>query len=364
MSTVKERLLPGTKEAFFFRKEEQSYLLSRVAYPGITVIKGEPRSGKSWLVGIVLRQLLNKDWPPPLVGFCRCSKQDSDNFARVVDDLAVSWRSHATWFEQAKKMIVWDKLQWSAPIMSALQAFINVAQPIGPASSLVASTFNTSTVNIASGLTSAAYAPRLKYEHGQELVKALAEISGATQVILVLDQWEQPANLSFELEHLQNFIRDSGDWPPTHFFVTIRSGGEAERSLDELSKGQSGLVETYMLPPFRLEGDEEEWQRLVTHLNEHVPACRNVKDPEEYLRLIQGYPAVLNNWTRPINQGTMKGLDDLARVAIDAQSGRYPEFGQLVPHLDSQTRKLCIRLGLLPNLTAESWRSLQLVNPI
>lgn len=322
---------------------------------GITVIKGEPRSGKSWLVGTVLGQLLNTDWPKPLAGFCRCSKQDSDNFARVIDDLADSWRSHATWFERATKRIKWDKGQWSQPIINALSSFISVTQPIGPASSLVASTFTTFSVNIAPGLSSAAYAPRLKYEHGQELVKALAEISGATQVILVLDQWEQSANLSFELEHLQNFIRDSGDWPPTHFFVTIRSGSEAERSLDELSKGQSGVMETYMLPPFKLEGDEEEWQRLVTHLNEHVPVCRNVKDQEEYLRLIQGYPGVLNNWTRPYNQGTMKGLDDLARVASDAQSGRYPEFGQL----DSQARKLCIRLGLLPNLTDENWRSLQ-----
>ena len=351
---MQPRKFPGRDEAFFFRKAEQRYLSDRVRHSGITVIKGGPRSGKSWLIGATLRQL-DREWPQPLIGFCRCSAQDSDNLGRVIDDLAIDWRKRATLLDQAKEIFNQNRSSWPEVIADAVSRVIKSSEPFGPASSLVANTLKR-----LPGLEPSSQAPRLKYEYGQELIKALTEIAQSTQVILVLDQWEQSANLVYELEHLQNFTRDWQDWPPTHLLITIRSGSEADHRLEEFSRGQSGFVETYLLPEFEIDSNPDERLRLINYLRTHVPACRSVNSADEYLHHIKGYPAVLDNWTGSFNKERMQNLEDLLSVAAEAQIGRYPEFDTLAPRLPTLTRKLCIRLGLLPNLTEESWPALKL----
>jgi len=353
MSRAKPRNFPGRDDAFFFRTEEQRYLANRVRHPGITIIKGGPRSGKSWLLGRALRQL-DRQWPQPLIGFCRCSAQDSDTLGRVIDDLAMSWRERANLLDQAREIFNQNRNRWPQLISEAVSHLITSADPFGPVSSLVANTLK--------GLPSlepGAHVPRLKYEQGQDLIKVLAEIAEAKQVILVLDQWEQSTNLTYELEHLRNFSRDCEDWPPTHFLIAIRSGSEAERLLEEFSIGQSGFVETYLLPGFDIDSDPDERQRLIDYLRAQVPACRSVDSADKYLPHIKGHPAVLDNWTRSFNKDKMQNLNDLVSVATEAQNGRYPEFGNLVPQLPTLTRKLSIRLGLLPNFTEKSWPALK-----
>ncbi len=183
MNGVKARKFPGRNDTFFFRQEEQRYLSDRVNHSGITIIKGAPRSGKSWLIGQVLRQLNNKDWPQPLIGFCRCSAQDSDNLGRVIDDLAISWREHAELLDQAQEIFTQNKGRWLQVVANVVSCVITAGEPFGPASALIANTLKK-----LPDLEPASYAPRLKYEHAQELLQALMEIARAERVILVLDQ--------------------------------------------------------------------------------------------------------------------------------------------------------------------------------
>ena len=196
---------PGRDEAFFFRKEEQQYLLNRLNYPGITVIKGRPRSGKTWLVGQVLRHL-DKASPQPLIGFCRCSAQDSDNLMRVIDDLYIRWRERTNLLEQAKEIVKKNFDKWPQLITRVVGSCIDSAQPFGPASSLVAKALKR-----LPGLEPRSHAPRLKDEQGQQLIQVLVEIAQANRVILSLDQWEQSANLNYELEYLRKFTREVED---------------------------------------------------------------------------------------------------------------------------------------------------------
>lgn len=266
--------LPGRDEAFFFRKDEQRSLKDRLNYPGITVVSGRPRTGKSWLVGQVLRHVV-EDSPTMLVGFTRCSAQDSDNLMRVIGDLYTRWREQAGLLDQAKEIFNHSSGKWPQLISNAVGSVVNAASPFGDVSGVVSGALQ-GLLDLQPG---SPQAPRLKYEHGQQLITALAEITQASRIILVLDQWEQSENLAYELEHLRNFTRDCDDWPDTHFIITIRPDGEAEQLLNSFSKGQPRFVKTHPLPVFDTEVDADEKQRLTTYLHETIPACRTADDP-------------------------------------------------------------------------------------
>jgi hypothetical protein len=115
--------LPGSDKAFFFRKDELSYLQNRMNYPGVTLICGRPRSGKSWLLGKLLRQIQSDS--KILIGFTRCSAQDSDSLMRVVDDLYTRWRERATLLDQAKEFFDNTRGQWPQVISNVVGKIVS-----------------------------------------------------------------------------------------------------------------------------------------------------------------------------------------------------------------------------------------------
>ena len=105
--------------------------------------------------------------------------------------------------------------------------------------------------------------------------------------------------------------------------------------------------------------DQDVVTPLLASLRDRVPATRDVED-RTLLELIAGYPRVLSQWTSPYNARQLRTLEDLKRVAEEANSFRYPEFEQLLPELSDDQRAVAIRLALLPSCgNAEVWRALE-----
>lgn len=349
---------PGPEDAFFCRQREQVYLEDRLQSAGLTVVRGRPRDGKSWLIGHVLRGAAG-DGPKTLIGLTRCSRQDNDNFLRACDDLYLRWLTNAPLLDQAKRLFEKYKHRWLPMVADAVGGILAATQAAGPASAVVSTALHKFSHD--ANLGPSFHVPRLKYDEGREFVNALKTISGANRVILALDAWEQSADIEYEAEHLQEFVRNPEAWEGTHFLVTIRNGSAADDSLQRVCTGVRPRAQIYDIPRLDIDADSEEKQRLTTFLRKVVPACREIDCADDFLVLIDGYPGVIDNWTRFGEPSRLRTLDNLRNAAAEAQHGRYPEFDRNVPTLDDATRKLCIRLALLPRWSDSTWQTLRSV---
>ena len=349
---------PGAEDAFFCRRREQVYLEDRLQSAGLTVVRGRPRDGKSWLVGHVLRGAAGNG-PKTLIGLARCSRQDNDNFLRACDDLYLRWLTNAPLLDQAKRLFEKYKHQWLPMVADAVGGILTATQAAGPVSAVVSTALHK--LSHDANLGPSFQVPRLKYDEGREFVNALKTISGADRIILALDAWEQSADVEYEAEHLQEFVRNPEAWKGTHFLVTIRDGSPADDSLQRICTGVRPRAQIYDIPRLDLDADSEEKQRLTTFLRNSVPACGEIDCADDFLVLIEGYPGVIDNWTRFGEPSRLRTLDDLRNAAAEAQQGRYPEFDRNVPALDDATRKLCIRLALLPWWSDSTWQALRTV---
>src|SRR5258705_13589567 len=93
-------------------------------------------------------------------------------------------------------------------------------------------------------------------------------------------------------------------------------------------------------------------QVLLDSIRDQVPATRNVAD-NELIRLIDGFPGVLDRWLSDSQREEMKSISDLQREAAAAQDYRYLEFDVLLPRLSGDERQLAIRLTLFSGLDRE-----------
>lgn len=345
---------PGQQENFFFRKTELTYVQQRLHCAGITVIRGRPRAGKSWLCGQALRSVAQNS-SNTLIGFTRCTLQDADSLIRVIDDFYLRWFENATLLDQAKDLFEKNQGRWLPMVANAVSGLLEATQPLGPASGIASKALQ----KLGTGRAPTLQVPRLEYEQAQQFISALATIAQADRVILVLDSWEQSAKIEYEAEHLREFVRNPEAWTNTHFLISVESDGKADALLQSISSGVRPWIEIYNVPPLDIDGDPEEKKRLTTYLRNTVPACRSVERADVFLCLVDGYPGVLNNWTRLGAPQRLNTLDDLRDAATEAQLGRYPEFDKKLPDLDSATRQLCIRLALLPDSKENHWSALR-----
>jgi hypothetical protein len=344
----------------FGRERDLRALLDRVRLKGLTAVVARPQMGKSWLLNELARRLAYEHKPSYAVGFAESFGQTPDLLARAVADLYIRWLSDAGMREQAR--MVWKQqkeklLGGVATTVSKIfsEVFGKVAKPVTVAvDEAIKGLVAANETLISGGLK----LPTLHYEQARDLVAAVNLISGRP-VVLFLDQGEKSPDAKAESHTVDAFLRHLGEWLPCHIFVALRPDEPAYGIVEDLAQSLPGAAQVYPLELLDL-NDTAARDGLVNFLTWRVPAARGLPEAQ-ILTLIDGHPGVIGQWTSDYQREAMRSVEDLERVAADAQKYRFRELETLLPALQTDARRLAARLALLP-LAAdpEIWESIKL----
>ena len=366
-----DHTFPDRSSILFGREKDIAFLLERTERPGVTVVLAPPQMGKSWLLTEVARQLsvmpvtggaLTLRGLPPLVGRVESEGEYADMLPRAVQDLYTRWLSNATYREQAQTFFEQQKPDLFGRIGQAVGTLVKAVAPLhGPPGTAIGTLVKSSFDRLADAnrdLKSGGISlPTLQTADSRELLQIVFTVT-AQPSVLVFDQWEKSPDLDKEAAILDTFLRHTEDWSPCHILVGSRPETKPRAQTRKLRGTYPGVVETYLLKPMALD-DPDVVGPLLASLRERVPATRNVQDGT-LLELIAGYPRVLSQWTSPYNARQLQTLEDLKRVAEEANTFRYPEFEDLLPQLSDDQRAVAIRLALLPSCAnAGDWSALE-----
>jgi len=115
----------------------------------------------------------------------------------------------------------------------------------------------------------------------------------------------------------------------------------------------NAAAELYELPPMHLD-QEQERDRMMHFVRAQVPTATEANG-DRLLQLIDRFPGVLERWLSGTHRETMESMEDLERVAADAQRFRYREFDKLLPGLPPDQRRLAMRICDLPQMDESAW---------
>jgi hypothetical protein len=339
------RELADRRDRLFGREGDLAHLLERARFKGLTAVVARPQMGKSWLLTELARRLAQEHEPPHLVGFAESFGETPDLLLRTVVDLYARWLSDAGFWQQARKVWENEKANLLPGVAKAVTKIFKETHPVTkPAAVAVEEAINGLVAADERLRTGALQLPMLSYEQARDLVASVARISGRP-IALFLEQWEKSPDAPRESKTLDSFLHHLDDWPACHIFMALRPDDPAHREVKKLAKSLSGTAETYPLQEMHLGRNES--HGLATFVRKLVPAAAALND-EELLRLIDGYPGVVYQWTSEYQSAHMHTLADLQKVAKDAQNNRFSDLEALLPDLDGDPRRLAIRLALLP----------------
>jgi|GEM_PF-2661319 len=351
--------LPDRRGRLFGRETDIAALVARASNPGLTVLTGGPRSGKTWTVEEVARRLQRRG--RHIVGYHEATGGDS-HMLRAVSDLYVRWLPDSSLRDQARSL--WDRHRDDL-VARAGQAFamtFDVLKTVFPATSVGSPVraFDTlANVNrdlLSGGLPLAT----LPYDQARALVNLVARLSGRIPV-LILDAWDQSASTSSDAALLERMLGSiDEDWPPLHVYLALRQTGPLART-DAAAPGLARRLCDYapvltaeiMLPPMDLErsGDSAP---LLAYLRSEIPAARRARD-DELVEWIHGYPGVVDDWLRAARRATIDDTGSLRSLAARAQENRHAELDALLTALPKDAKRLAARIAFLPALDAERW---------
>jgi hypothetical protein len=351
------RELADRRDRLFGREGDLAHLLARARFKGLTAVVARPQMGKSWLLTELARRLTQEHQPPHLVGFAESFGETPDLLLRTVVDLYARWLSDAGLWQQAKKVWQNEKSNLLPGVAKTVaKIFKELADPVTkPAAVVVEEAIN--------GLVAAderlreggLRLPTLSYEQARDLVKSVADISNRP-IALFLDQWEKSPDAALESKTLDSFLRHLDDWPACHIFMALRPDEPAHAEVEKLAASLPGTAEVYTLHDMKLELDEG--RRLTAFVRRTVSAAVDQSDPD-LIDLVGGFPGVLYRWTSDYQREHMESLSDLESVASDAQEYRFRELNPLLLDLKDDSKRMAIRLALLPPVTADAWSSIK-----
>ncbi len=334
---------PGTdgpsKRPFFGRAADLDLLLTQAHAPGVTVLVGRPRCGKTRLFLETRDRLVAEG---VVVGYAEADAYRPDLAARALAD-AYAAAMAQTKCRQALEHADSDLTARLARVSGAARAAVLPA----PLLEVPGRPWRASPRPAERGLEPALLAAA----DLQGLVSFLS-ISGDRPVVLFLDGWTAAPEGAAGAA-VRGLLEQPAEAPGCRVFVAVDAAdparGETRRRFAEPAGGPRADV--HELGRMDL-SDPVEAHRLTRSLIGTVPAMRAV-DQRDALELLDGCPAVLQRWLT-LKPGTP---EELERVADDAHHDRYPELRHLLlDHCRSWPREagLLAALALLPPLTDRS----------
>ena len=329
-----KRAFLDRRQIMFGRKPDLEIILSRAKQKGFTAVVGRPKMGKTWLLQEVGRQLHEVGY---LVGYHECLGE-SDQMLRVVCDLYSRWLLVAGNIEQAHSLWERHKHSWISKagiavgtVFSKIATVKGLPEGIGK---LVEETFQGLSRADLDLKTGGILISPLAYEQAHELVSILHQVSQQS-LVLIFDAWEQSASPDMEHKSLAAFLSHLDDWPRCHVLLGVRHPEKTDptnqvfEAVKDLKQSAPGSADIYELPLMHLD-DATERHNIAAYVRNKIPAA-NLADDEKLLRMVNAFPGVLDDWLRGTHQ-RMKNLDDMAKVALDAQAYRYREFDTLLSY--------------------------------
>jgi hypothetical protein len=331
---------PGTnaqpRRPFFGRAADLDLLLTRARTPGMTVLIGRPRCGKTRLFLEAREQLLAEG---VIVGYAEASPYRPDLAARALANAyatAMAAGQRRRVLEQADPDLAARLAQVSGTARKAVLPAPLLGVPGRP--------WRTPPRPAERGLDHVL----LTAADLRGLVSFLA-LTGDRPVVLFLDGWTAAPEEAADAA-VRGLLERPAEAPGCRVFVAVDATDPVRTAAKARFAGPAGGPQADVHELGRLDlHDPAETHRLTRYLIGTVPAMCAV-DQRDALDLLDGCPAVLQRWLA-LKPGTP---EELERVADDAHHDRYPELrALLLAHCRSAPREagLLAALALLPRLT-------------
>lgn len=315
---------------FFGRASELQYLCERAQGKGLTAVTGLPQVGKSRL----LRELRDSlDPTTAIVGYAESTGERSDLLLRAVA-AAYAAASLDERAEIALRAAASDLVSVSTAVLEAVlpSTLKSIPGLIRRASDSIA--------------TGGLALPTLSYDEALRLVKALANATGCS-MILLLDAWQDCDSLDQAAAPLRHFVDHVDDWPACHVFLGMRTGEDpGDKSAQILSDIIQRSSSARLLPLGPMECDSTETERLLSYLSDVAPAT-TAAGASTTLELLGGHPGVLDRWVREQPETTR----DLIRQAAEALGYQYNDLFAVLEKFGREspaTTRFLARVALLP----------------
>jgi hypothetical protein len=362
---------------FFGREADITKLYERVKRRGITAVVGRPMMGKSRLLAEFASQLdsdsklqSRRTFLIPgimlsncyLVGFFQTAGESSDVLLRAVENLYTRWLSNLEFSKQAQ--IVWrqQKKDFIGKVGQAVGTIFEKISKLGThtlsaVGAVVKETLDGLVAANRELLSGGLQLPRLQSDQARELVSLVTSIS-RMPIVLILDQWEKSPAIQSEANSLESFLQRIDEWPSCHIILSLHVVGEASMITKRLRDRYTEAFYIHLLPPMHLD-DHETQSALLAYLRKEIKITNELADGE-LIRMISGYPGVIDRWIAFNRHRTIKSSEDLEQLAIDANDYRFGEFNDLLPMLPERQRHLSMRIVLLPGIAEEAdWQALK-----
>jgi len=321
---------------FFGRTQELEALRSRCAQPGLTIVRGEPKIGKSRL----LREFVNETRASgrQRIGWAESGEASGDVLLRAIRDAYDHWFQDAGAAAEIKSVFKQMEGRW---ITGAGVAFGKaLAELGGPAKGPVQAAFDALDAARRMGETGGVQLPRLTSEEAWDLLALLAEGQGRP-VVIALNQWEEGQNLDKDTGTLQSFLVNMNTWPDLHVLVhlrdprfpTDRNPQARDRAGSLLQNPATGTLQVGLLD---FEQAPTAYENLLEWLSTNFPAFKIARGDDSLadmaLAAIQGHPAVLSEWAHA-GEADRSSLERLHEIATKARALHYPELRTIYTEL-------------------------------
>ncbi|MCC7390605.1 MAG: ATP-binding protein [Phycisphaerales bacterium] len=335
---------------FFGRGAELAALEERCASPGLTIVKGPPRIGKTRLLTHFVER--SKVAGSRRVGMAEAGEAAGDVLLRAIKDAYDHWMKDGGVVAEVRSIAAQMEGKW---ITTAGVAFGKALAGFGgPAKDLVKAAFAALEEAKRMAEAGGVQLTRLTSEEARDLLAVLAEGAGAP-VVVVLNQWEEGQDLGKDTATLRTFLGNQGEWPACHVLLHLRdprfprdrnqeAGGLAAQLREFPTAG------TLKIGHLDFETDTDAYDELIGWLIEHFPAFA-ATDGSDYLsdlalEEIGGNPAVLSEWAHA-SEADRASLARLGEIAADARAMRYPELRVLYRRLLDEVNADPARLPIL-----------------
>ncbi len=317
---------------FFGRRDELAELESRCAEPGLTIVKGPPKIGKTRLLKHFVKR--SRAAGSRRIGIGQAAEAGGDVLLRAIKDAYEHWLTNeANAIGQLRAIHKQMKGKYISKVGTALGKAL--ADFTGPGKGLVTALFSSLSKAQQMLETGGLQIPRLTSEEARDLLTILAD-GQAVPIVVILNQWEDGQDLDHDVATLQTFQNSMQTWPEVHIILHLRDPRFPEERNPEAAR-LAGTLANHPAASFlkvdRLdfETDQPSQERLTEWLQAHFPAIDSL-EPKRLLDLIEGHPGVLEEWSY-LSEADRSSFERLAEVAGHARAARSPEFWSIYEKL-------------------------------
>lgn len=332
---------------FFGRQREIEELRKRVQKPGLTVVQGRPRIGKSRLLEEFVKLLRAEsdreqaEEKRVLVGWLEAPGPEGDSLLRAVADAYDHWLRAASARKQLK--FIWEKNKDRAVLRVGTAIGKIIDEGVADAGKVVPGAKATGAIikSVFGGMrrlgdelrTGGLQIEPLQADEAKSLLWFIAE-GRIHPVVLVINQWEDSLFLNCDYTTLSTFLRSIHDWPSVHVLLHLRCPMRLDDVNQDAVKKAEGLIrvypsaETVEVAPIDLENDTTR-KELLTWISACFPGTGEIGEKELLSEVVAGNPAVLDEWLYLDDEDSASSAI-LRAKARDAHHNLYPEIESIL----------------------------------